>query len=137
MYKMNKVKSETHNACSQEMSTKDLVKVNSRRKNIIGAKFPRKFWPPLSIADLKEAKASPLTFNTIIIAPTITGSSNTAIKAKTRIKTHLSEALVLDTTNRTAMYIIRNTITVARINHNTKKRGSPIWNNIFVLLIIE
>ncbi len=124
MYKMNNVKSETHNACSQEISTKNLVKASSNRKNIIGAKFPRKLCPPPSIADLKEANALPITFNTNIIALTITGRSKTAMKAKTRIKTHLSEALVFDTTTRTAMYIIRNTTTVARINHNINKRGS-------------
>jgi hypothetical protein len=52
------------------------------------------------------------------------GSAKTDIKAKIRIKTHLSRALVLETTKRTAMYIIRNTITVAKINHKTVLRVS-------------
>jgi len=54
------------------------------------------------------------------------GSTKTDIKAKIRIKSHLSEALVLETIKRTAMYIIRKTITVAKINHKTKNKGSPI-----------
>ena len=49
----------------------------------------------------------------------------------------VSEALVFETTTRTAMNIIRKTITVAKINHNTKNKGSPIWNNIFILLFIN
>lgn len=134
---MNNVNSETHNACSHVMSTKYFDSAKSNRKNIIGAKFPKKFCPPPSRADLKEAKAPPITFRTIMIAPTMIGSNKTAIKAKISIKYFLSEALVFETTRRTAMNIIRKTITVAKINHNTKSKGSPIWNNIFVLLIIN
>ena len=134
---MNNVNSETHNACSHVMSTKNFDNAKSKRKNIIGAKLPKKFCPPPSIADLKEAKAPPITFRTIMIAPTMMGSNKTAIKAKRSIKYFLSEALVFETTTRTAMNIIKKTITVAKINHNTKNKGSPIWNNNFVLLFVN
>ncbi len=126
MYRMNNVKSETHNACSHVMSTKYFDNAKSKRKNTIGAKFPKKLCPPPSIADLKSAKAPPIKSKGIMIAPTMMGSTKTAIKAKRSIKYFLSEALVSETTTRTAMNIIRKTITVAKINHNTKNKGSPI-----------
>lgn len=123
---MNNVSSETHNACSHEMPNKSLVKANSNRKNTIGPKFVRKFCPPPSMADLKPANKSPRKFKTNIIAFTIIGSTKTAMNARSKIKNHLSFALVLETTTKTAMYRMRNTITVAKINHKMKNRGSPI-----------
>jgi len=123
---MNNVKSETHNACSQLMSIKNFVNPKSKRKNTIGAKLLKKFCPPLSIKSLKEARPPPIIFRTSMIAPTMMGSNKTAIKAKRSIKNFLSEALVFETTTRTAMNIIRKTITVAKINHNTKNKGLSI-----------
>ncbi len=123
---MNNVKSETHNACSQLMSIKNFVNPKSKRKNIIGAKLLKKFCPPLSIKSLKEARAPPIIFRTSMIAPTMMGSNRTAMKAKISIKYFLSDALVFETTTRTAMNIIKKTITVAKINQRIKNKGSPI-----------
>lgn len=121
---MNSVNKETHTDLSHGRSIRNLTRINKIRNPIIGVKLVKKFAPPSSIAFLISAIASPIVLNTELIAFKTTGKSKTMIKAKMAIKNFLSEAFVFDSKRRITMYIIRNTMIVASINHNIKNKGS-------------
>jgi len=121
---MNNVNKETHTDLSQGRSIRNFTRTNKIRNPIIGVKLVKKFAPPSSIASLIAAKASPIALNTLLIAFKTTGNSNTIIKAKIAIKNFLSEAFVFDSKRSTTIYIIKNTIIVASINHITNIKGS-------------
>jgi hypothetical protein len=121
---MNNVSKETHTDLSHGRSIRNFTRTNKIRKPIMGVKFVKKFAPPPSIAFLISAKASPIALNTELIAFKTTGKSKTMIKAKIAIKNFLSEAFVFDSKRSMTMYIIKNTMIVASINHITKIRGS-------------
>ena len=92
----------------------------------MGPNWVRKLTPPPSKRSLKAATAPPIKLRTNIIALTTIGRRKTATNAKSNIKNFLSEAFVFDTTTMTEIYIIKNTTTVATINHKMKNNGFPI-----------